>query len=84
MNKKIEFMNIHKDTYTRELLLAKDAAKKAGDFLTENKKKLNTSLFSSKKDIKLKADISAENLIKDIRWKIKIVFLMIFDAYKKI
>ena len=59
-------MNIHKDTYTRELLLAKDAAKKAGDFLTENKKKLNTSLFSSNKDIKLKADISAENLIKDI------------------
>lgn len=59
-------MNIHKNIFTKELLLAKDAAKKAGDYLIQNKSKLNTSLLSNKKDIKLQADISAENLIKNI------------------
>ena len=59
-------MNIHKNIVTKELLLAKDAAKKAGDYLIQNKSKLNTSLLSNKKDIKLQADISAENLIKNI------------------
>jgi myo-inositol-1(or 4)-monophosphatase len=59
-------MNRHKNIYARELLLAKDAAKKAGDYLIQNKSTLNTTLFSNKKDIKLKADISAENLIKNI------------------
>ena len=57
-------MNMHKNI--QELLLAKDAAKKAGDYLIQNKSKLNTSLLSNKKDIKLQADISAENLIKNI------------------
>ena len=59
-------MNIHKNIVTKELILAKDAAKKAGDYLIQNKSKLNTSLLSNKKDIKLQADISAENLIKNI------------------
>ena len=59
-------MNTHKNIFTTELLLAKDAAKKAGEYLIQNKSKLNTSLLSNKKDIKLQADISAENLIKNI------------------
>ena len=59
-------MNTHKNTYSKELLLAKNAAKKAGNFLTQNRHILNTSLFSDNKDIKLQADISAEELIKDI------------------
>lgn len=59
-------MNTHKNIFTSELLLAKGAAKKAGDYLIQNKSKLNTSLLSNKKDIKLQADISAENLIKNI------------------
>lgn len=59
-------MSIDKNIFTKELLLAKDAAKKAGDYLIKNKSTLNTSLFSNKKDIKLQADISAENLIKKI------------------
>lgn len=59
-------MNMHKNIFTSELLLAKDAAKKAGEYLIQNKSKLNTSLLSNKKDIKLQADISAENLIKNI------------------
>ena len=59
-------MNMHKNIFTSELLLAKDAAKKAGEYLIQNKSKLNTSLLSNKKDIKLQADITAENLIKNI------------------
>ena len=59
-------MNIHKNIVTKELILAKDAAKKAGEYLIQNKSKLNTSLLSNKKDIKLQADITAENLIKNI------------------
>jgi myo-inositol-1(or 4)-monophosphatase len=49
-----------------ELKTAKDAAKAAGKLLYENKKGLNKSIFSSDKDIKLKADIEAEDLIKAI------------------
>tara|TARA_B100000902_G_scaffold268703_1_gene254733 strand:- start:814 stop:1554 length:741 start_codon:yes stop_codon:yes gene_type:complete len=46
--------------------LAKKAAKEAGKLLQENREQLNKSLSSSKKDIKLLADLEAENLIKDI------------------
>ena len=49
-----------------ELKTAKDVAKAAGRFLYENKKYLNKSIFSSDTDIKLKADIEAEDLIKSI------------------
>ena len=52
-----------------ELKTAKDAAKAAGKLLYENKKDLNKSIFSSDTDIKLKADIEAENLIKSILQK---------------
>jgi myo-inositol-1(or 4)-monophosphatase len=48
----------------RELKTAKDASTAAGKLLYENKKDLNKSIFSSDTDIKLKADIKAEDLIK--------------------
>jgi len=50
----------------RVLEVAKKAAKKAGKILINNKYDLNQSIFTSDKDIKLKADIEAENLIKSI------------------
>jgi hypothetical protein len=46
------------------LKTAKGAASAAGRLLYENKKDLNKSIFSSDRDIKLKADIEAEDLIK--------------------
>ena len=52
-----------------EIKTAKDAAKNAGRLLYENKKDLNKSIFSSDTDIKLKADIEAEDLIKSILTK---------------
>ena len=53
----------------RDIQTAKDAAKTAGKLLYENKKDLNKSIFSSDKDIKLKADVEAENLINSILTK---------------
>ena len=53
----------------RELKTAKYAATSAGKLLYENKKDLNKSIFSSDTDIKLKADIEAEDLIKSILTK---------------
>ena len=53
----------------KELKTAKDAAIAAGKLLYENKKDLNKSIFSSDTDIKLKADIEAEDLIKSILTK---------------
>jgi myo-inositol-1(or 4)-monophosphatase len=50
----------------KEIQIAKDAAKAAGKLLDENKKDLNQSIYSSDTDIKLKADVEAENLIKSI------------------
>ena len=46
--------------------IAKTAAREAGEFLLENRELLNKSVKSTKKDIKLIADLKAENLIKDI------------------
>jgi myo-inositol-1(or 4)-monophosphatase len=50
----------------KEIQIAKDAATAAGKLLEVNKKDLNQSIYSSDTDIKLKADIEAENLIKSI------------------
>ena len=50
----------------KEIQTAKDAAKAAGKLLDVNKKDLNQSIYSSDTDIKLKADVDAENLIKSI------------------
>ncbi len=50
----------------KELLLAKDAAIKGGTYLVNNKDILREISSSSNRDIKLYADIKAENLIKEI------------------
>lgn len=50
----------------KELSIAKKAAKEAGKFLLNNKISLNKEVFSTNRDIKLQADISAEKIIKDI------------------
>ena len=50
----------------KEIKVAKKAAKDAGKLLTNCKNDLNQSIFTSNKDIKLRADIEAENLIKSI------------------
>jgi myo-inositol-1(or 4)-monophosphatase len=52
--------------YKKELDTAKKVAIKAGHILLSNKSNLNKILSSTKKDIKLQADISAETVIKDI------------------
>ena len=52
--------------YKKELILAKEAALAAGSFLKDNKAKINKTLSSTNKDIKLQADISSELIIKDI------------------
>ena len=50
----------------KELVIAKKAASTAGDILLNKKDTLNNSIFSSNRDVKLEADIAAENLIKEI------------------
>ena len=52
--------------YKKELDTAKKAARKAGHILLSNKSNLNKILSTTKKDIKLQADVSAEAVIKDI------------------
>jgi myo-inositol-1(or 4)-monophosphatase len=49
-----------------ELKVAKSAALAAGEILKTKKSDLNVETFSSKRDIKLEADVVAETLIKDI------------------
>lgn len=57
---------MHLTDLSKELALAKKAAKDAGLFLVNNRNQLNEELFSTSKDTKLKADIESENLIKKI------------------
>lgn len=52
--------------FNNEMLIAVDAAKKAGSFLLEERKNINHTIVSSDKDIKLKADTFSEEIIKDI------------------
>ena len=52
--------------FTKELKIAKKAAVEAGNFLRKNKYNLNKTISSSNRDIKLRADIEAEKIIKDI------------------
>jgi len=49
-----------------ELTIANKAAKAAGNILLNQKDILNDSIFTSDRDVKLEADIAAENLIKGI------------------
>ncbi|MDA9921268.1 inositol monophosphatase [Gammaproteobacteria bacterium] len=50
----------------KEIDIAKKAATKAGNILQDHKSELNKILSSTKRDIKLQADLSAEKAIKDI------------------
>ena len=54
------------DTLNQEIELAINASKKAGRLLVNNRNELNNEILTSSKDIKLKADVSSENLIKEI------------------
>ena len=49
-----------------EINLAIEAAKTSGRLLASNKNELNSAISSSSKDIKLKADIDSEKLIKEL------------------
>lgn len=50
----------------QEIKLALDVAKKAGMFLSKHRLKLNETIYSKNKDIKLMADIETEVFIKDL------------------
>ena len=54
------------EDYSKEITIAIKAAIEAGKYLCKNKNDLNTLSFSDKRDTKLQADISSENLIKEI------------------
>ncbi len=54
------------DNFDHEIDLAITAVKKAGKLLLNDRFELNNELLISSKDIKLKADVSSENLIKEI------------------
>ena len=51
---------------TNDLILARKAAIDSGKFLLREKKKVNQRTNSNSKDIKLKADVESEKLIKSI------------------
>ena len=51
---------------SKDIVLAKKAAFKSGEFLLNKKDQINKRLNHDSKDIKLKADIESENLIKRI------------------
>ena len=55
---------MHLTDLSKELALARKAAKDAGLFLISNRNQLNEELFSTSKDTKLQADIESEHLIK--------------------
>tara|TARA_B110000444_G_scaffold197147_1_gene187936 strand:- start:1062 stop:1814 length:753 start_codon:yes stop_codon:yes gene_type:complete len=70
------------DNFKKELSIAKKAAMSAGDALLANKNNLNQSILSSDKDIKLQADITAENLIKEILEKESIFSILAEESGK--
>lgn len=52
--------------FHNELDIAKKAAKSAGKILIRDKENLNDSIFSSDTDVKLKADLESEKIIKNV------------------
>ena len=54
------------EDYLKEISVAIKAATEAGKYLSKNKNELNKLSSSDKRDTKLQADISSENLIKEI------------------
>jgi len=51
---------------SKDIVLAKKAAFESGKFLLNKKDQINKRLNSDSKDVKLKADIESENLIKSV------------------
>ncbi len=51
---------------SKNIVLAKKAAFKSGEFLLNEKDQINKRLNHDSKDVKLKADIESENLIKSV------------------
>ena len=51
---------------SKDIVLAKKAALESGKFLLNKKDQINKRLNSDSKDVKLKADIESENLIKSV------------------
>ena len=72
------------DDFKKELSIARRAAISAGELLVRNKNKLNKSILSSDKDIKLHADISAENVIKEILKRESIFSILAEESGKSI
>ena len=54
------------DTLDQEIELAITASKEAAKLLVNNRNELNDEILTNSKDIKLKADVSSESLIKEI------------------
>ena len=54
------------DNLDYDIEIAIKAVKASGELLLENRDELNNETVVSSKDIKLKADVSSENLIKEI------------------
>ncbi len=54
------------ETHSKEISIAIKAATEAGKYLNKNKNQLNKLSLSDKRDTKLQADVSSENLIKKI------------------
>ncbi len=54
------------ESHSKEISIAIKAATEAGQYLCKNKKELNKLSLSDKRDTKLQADVSSENLIKEI------------------
>ena len=52
--------------FDNEINIAIEAAKASGKLLLENRNHLNKETSSNSKDVKLEADVSSENLIKEI------------------
>ena len=54
------------ENHIKDINIAIKAATEAGKYLNKNKNELNKLSLSDKRDTKLKADVSSENLIKEI------------------
>ena len=54
------------DSLDQEIEVAVTASMEAGKLLVNNRYELNNEIFTSDKDIKLKADTTSESLIKEI------------------
>ncbi len=72
------------ESMRHELSIAIKASLEAGKMLLSNKKDLNKATFTSSKDIKLEADVSAERLIKAILNKESIYPILAEESGKSV